>query len=253
LIKKNDLRLDLKTWPEVKEYLKTNKAIILPLGSTEQHGPTGAIGTDAITAKSISSRVALETNVLVAPVQPYGMAEHHLGFPGTMSLKPQTLQKLIFDLLYSLSINGFEKVFIINGHGGNIASSKAAFSAFYSYISQSSLISKKFKCKIASWFLNSRVYSEANNLYGNKDGQHATPSEIALTIYLYPELREKLIVLDPPAKSGPIYGSQDFKNRYPDGRMGSYPSLAKPEHGEKLLNLASRELSQDLIKFIEEK
>ena len=74
------------------------KGIILPIGSTEQHGPTGAIGTDAITAESVAHEVSRRTGVLVSPTQPYGMAEHHMGFPGTMSLQPSTLLNLIHEL-----------------------------------------------------------------------------------------------------------------------------------------------------------
>ena len=89
----------------------SSKGIILPLGSTEQHGPTGAIGTDAITAEAIALAVSKQTGVLVTPTQSYGMAEHHLGFPGTMSLQPLTLLKVIHDLVLSLAKNGFERIF----------------------------------------------------------------------------------------------------------------------------------------------
>ena len=96
------IRLDLFTWPEVDEYLRHCKGIILPIGSTEQHGPTGAIGTDALTAKAVAHEVGKRTGVLVTPTRPYGMAEHHLGFAGTMSLRPETLLELVHDLLISL-------------------------------------------------------------------------------------------------------------------------------------------------------
>ncbi len=85
------IRLALLSWPEVEDYLESCSAIILPIGSTEQHGPTGAIGTDALTAEAVALEVGRQTGVLVAPTQVFGMAEHHLGFPGTMSLRPKTL------------------------------------------------------------------------------------------------------------------------------------------------------------------
>ena len=102
------MRLDLFTWPEVDEYLRHCKGIILPIGSTEQHGPTGAIGTDALTAQAVAHEVSKRTGVLVTPTQPYGMAEHHLGFAGTMSLRPETLLELVHDLLISLFISRTE-------------------------------------------------------------------------------------------------------------------------------------------------
>ena len=176
------IRLDLQTWTEVDEYLKHCKGIILPIGSTEQHGPTGAIGTDALTAEAIALEVGIRTGVLVTPVQAFGMAEHHLGFPGTMSLQPTTLLALFHDLLLSLASHGFERVFVINGHGGNIATIKAAFMQTYTTIGNRGLpVASNFQCKLANWFMSPEVFSIARELYGDREGQHATPSEIALT------------------------------------------------------------------------
>lgn len=245
-----EISLSFLTWIEIESYLKNSKTIIIPIGSTEQHGPTGAIGTDAMTAEAIAKRVGKLTNTIVAPVVSYGMAQHHLGFPGTMSLKPSTFQLLLHDLIFSLAINGFERIFIINGHGGNIASTKAAFSEVYRSIEQNNLnLNGQFKCKLFNWFLLPEIYKLANNLYGNNEGQHATPSEIAITLFLEKSLILKNKPLPPPSPSGPIYDKNDFKKRYPDGRMGSLPHLAKTKHGELLLNKASEILSKALIEF----
>ena len=94
----DDIRLALRSWPEVERYLESCKGIIIPLGSTEQHGPTGAIGTDALTAEAVSLAVGRRSGVLVTPAQCFGMAEHHLGFAGTMSLQPATLLAVLHDL-----------------------------------------------------------------------------------------------------------------------------------------------------------
>ena len=144
------MRLEIFTWEEVEQYLVHSKGIILPIGSTEQHGPTGAIGTDAITAESVALEVGERTGVLVAPAQRFGMAEHHLGFPGTISLKPSTLFAVIHDILISLAMHGFEKIFIINGHGGNIATIKSVFAEVYSSASKMDLkTAKALRCKLS--------------------------------------------------------------------------------------------------------
>ncbi len=252
-LKQSSLRLDLLTWTEVERYLDNCKGVILPVGSTEQHGPTGAIGTDALTAQSVALEVSSRSKVIVAPTQPYGMAEHHLGFPGTMSLKPSTLLSLIHDLLVSLAMHGFERIYIINGHGGNIATLKSAFAQAYRTVSKMDLPSlNSFRCKLANWFMVPEVFNEAKLLYGDNEGQHATPSEIALTLYLEPILLEKQYALPKSAPSGPIYDYKDFRRRYPDGRMGSDPFLANPDHGKILLDKAASALTRDLTNFIQE-
>ena len=245
--------LNLNTWTEIRDYLKRSKTIILPIGSTEQHGPTGAIGTDALTAEAISMRVGEMTNTIVAPVVSYGMAEHHLGFPGTMSLKPSTFQLVLHDLIFSLALNGFQKIFVINGHGGNIASAKAAFSEVYKTIENNRInFEGNFKCKLLNWFMLQEIYQLSRELYGDNEGQHATPSEIAITMHLEPELVAKNKELPPPSPAGPIYDKNDFMRRYPDGRMGSVPYLAKSEHGALLLEKSSKILSDLLFSFIKE-
>ena len=248
-----NMRLELFTWPEVEEYLRHCKGIILPIGSTEQHGPTGAIGTDALTAKAVAHEVAKRTGVIVTPTQPFGMAEHHLGFPGTMSLRPSTLLSLVHDLLVSLSMHGFEKIFIVNGHGGNIATIKSAFAQAYRTISNmGSPTSQSFQCKLANWFMTPEVFKEARLIYGDKEGQHATPSEIALTLHLEPSLLSKQCKLPPASPVGPIYDYKDFRQRYFDGRMGSDPFLATAKDGEKFLDKAASALSKNLLDFLEE-
>ena len=247
------IRLDLCSWSEVEQFLTQCKGIIIPIGSTEQHGPTGAIGTDALTAEAIALEVGKRSGVLVAPVQAYGMAEHHLGFPGTMSLRPSTLLNLVNDLLLSLAKHGFERVFVINGHGGNIATIKSAFAqAYKSYSQNDSYIGTSFRCKLASWFMVPEVYKKSQELYGDREGQHATPSEISLTLHLEPSLQEKQLPLPEPAPSGPIYSAKDYRERYPDGRMGSDPYLANSIHGELLLDQAANALTKDLLNFLKE-
>ena len=73
------MQLQLCTWQEVEAYLAKSRAIILPIGSTEQHGPNGLIGTDAITAEAIARGVGENATALVAPTIAVGMAQHHLG------------------------------------------------------------------------------------------------------------------------------------------------------------------------------
>src|SRR5262249_42299168 len=105
------MRLQLATWPEVEAYLAASRAIILPIGSTEQHGPNGMIGTDALTADAIANGVGEATGALVAPPINVGMAQHHMAFAGSMTLRPSTLIAVVRDCVVSLARHRFERFF----------------------------------------------------------------------------------------------------------------------------------------------
>lgn len=245
--------LHLSTWSEVEVYLEKSQGIILPIGSTEQHGPTGLIGTDAICAEVIARGVGEATAAIIAPTINVGMALHHTAFPGTISLRPSTMIQLILDYVTCLAKAGFTKFFFINGHGGNIATLKAAFAETYTHIADLNIPNaQQVMCQVGNWFMYGSVYKLAKELYGNQEGSHATPSEVAVTQYVYPQVI-KQAPLSPEVGSGNrIFGAADFRQRYPDGRMGSNPALATPEHGKQLYDLAVKELSNNYLEFLRE-
>ncbi|NJR70364.1 MAG: creatininase family protein [Synechococcales cyanobacterium CRU_2_2] len=244
------MQLHLSTWPEVQAYLGRSRTLILPIGSTEQHGPTGLIGTDAICAEAIAKGVGDETGALVGPTINVGMALHHLAFPGSMSLRPSTLILLIRDYLTGLTQAGFRKFFFINGHGGNMATLKAAFSETYDHLALLGIDgAEEVRCHLSNWFMARSVYTLAKELYGEEEGSHATPSEVALTQFVYPEAIKRAELSPEVGRGQSIYGAAAFRRNYPDGRMGSNPALATPEHGERFYKAAVAEISEAYRKF----
>jgi creatinine amidohydrolase len=243
--------LHLCTWQEIERYLETSSGIILPIGSTEQHGPTGLIGTDAICAEVIAKGVGESTHALVGPTINVGMALHHAAFPGSMSLRPSTLIQVIQDYLVGLSRSGFRRFFFINGHGGNVATLKAAFSETYAKLADLQIPgADQVHCKVNNWYMNREVYQLAKELYGDREGSHATPSEVAVTQFVYPEAIKDAPLSAEVASGYPIYGAADFRRHYPDGRMGSDPTLATPEHGQQLYEKAVAAIATDYQKFL---
>jgi len=122
------------TWDDVNEYLKSNDIIIFPVGSTEEHGPAGPLGVDSYAAISLAEDAAKETGVLVTPPLWFGDSPHHLDFPGTISLKTETLVAVTKDVIRSLARNGFKKFVVINGHKGtNIAGLTTALRSLHQY------------------------------------------------------------------------------------------------------------------------
>ncbi|MBD2528890.1 creatininase family protein [Nostoc flagelliforme FACHB-838] len=243
--------LHLSTWQEVEAYLQQSKGIIFPIGSTEQHGPTGLIGTDAICAEAIAAGVGDATQAIVGPTINVGMALHHTAFPGSISLRPSTLIQVVRDYVTCLAKAGFSKFYFINGHGGNIATLKAAFSETYAHLEDLQIPNAQHvQCQVANWFMCGSVYKLAKELYGDQEGSHATPSEVALTQYVYPDAIKQAYLSPEVASGHRIYSAAEFRVRYPDGRMGSNPALATPEHGKQFYDLAVKELSSGYFEFV---
>ncbi|MFQ5958224.1 MAG: creatininase family protein [Alphaproteobacteria bacterium] len=234
------MQLHLSTWQEVERYLETSRGILVPIGSTEQHGPTGLIGTDAICAEVICRRVGEAEGVLVAPTIPVGMAEHHMCFTGTITYRPSTLIRVICDYVSSLARHGFERMLFVNGHGGNIATINAAFyEAYGAAARRPGANAASLRCRLVNWWTNDKVKAISEELFGDREGSHATASEISVTQYAYRDHIKKA-PLDPPlAPSGGFYGAEDFRRRFPDGRIGSDPALSTPEHGARLVAAAA--------------
>jgi len=236
------MRLQLCAWPEVEEYLKTRAEIIVPIGSTEQHGPTGLIGTDALTAEMVAEGVGAATGTLVGPVINVGMAVHHTQFPGTITMRPSTMIAYIQDYVNTLGGYGFQRFFFLNGHGGNIATTNAAFYEIYAGYTATGGAGRSNlpepRCTLANWWECAQVKSLSAELFGGREGSHATPSEVAMTWYRFPE-HIKTAPLDPALPpSGRFFGAADYRRRFADGRIGSDPSLATPEKGKRIYEAA---------------
>ncbi len=107
------------SWAEVGEMEIKDKIILIPLGSTEQEGTHLPLGVDTFVAEAIANEVAKETGSLAGPALPLGYSEWFLEFPGTISLKIETLIRVLREYISSLIYHGFRKFIFVNGHGGN--------------------------------------------------------------------------------------------------------------------------------------
>ena len=109
-------------WPEAQRRFKEVDVALLPVGSTEQHGPHLPLDTDAFHAEYLAREVAggcTEPRPLVLPLIPYGVSYHHDDFSGTLSVSPETLSRMVYEIGMHAARQGITKLLIINGHGGN--------------------------------------------------------------------------------------------------------------------------------------
>ena len=110
------------SWLEVEEALTRTDVALIPVGSIEQHGKHLPLGTDFLAAQEACKLIAQQTDVLVVPVVMAGLSAHHLGFPGSLTLSPETFEQVIFETVEALIHHGIRKIAFYNGHGGNSAS-----------------------------------------------------------------------------------------------------------------------------------
>jgi creatinine amidohydrolase len=119
--------LEQMNWMQVEEYLKKEDRLVLVLGSTEDHGYY-SLGTDTQVPWEIAKVACEEEGVILAPALPYGPSPNLMAFPGTVSLDSRTYLYLIELILRSFIRHGFRRIFVLNGHGGNVIAERISCS-----------------------------------------------------------------------------------------------------------------------------
>jgi creatinine amidohydrolase len=114
------MRIAEMNWMQIEAAVAEDDRCVLPIGSTERHGLL-SLCVDAILAERVALEAAEPIGVPVYPVMPFGCATYFSAFPGSVSLKVETLQAVVRDLIQSFHASGFRRVLIVNGHGGNSA------------------------------------------------------------------------------------------------------------------------------------
>lgn len=225
-------------WPDVEDYLTRCQGIVLPVGSTEQHGPMGMIGTDTICAEAVARVAAERCGAIVAPAIGYTPAPFNTAFAGTLSISSETFKTLVTELFAGICRQGFVFVYVVNGHGANLAPLSEVASNF-----------SDLQIVVRSWWDFEAIQKIRHDLFAEWEGMHATPSEISITQHLHralpvrqaqhpPEkLSEEYIMMHSGDRHGP---PETHRAQFPDGRVGSHSALARPEYGKQLLQIAAR-------------
>lgn len=234
--------------------LAPKATVVLPVGAIEQHGPHLPVSVDARVVESVAMAAAEEASnevpILVCPVVTFGASEHHLIFPGAMSLSTETLVCVLKDLTDSLVTSGFRRIFLLNGHGGNEECVRL--------VARELALKHDVLAGAASyWTLawNALIDEDAAEL-GRLPG-HAGGFETSLMMALHPQLvREDLLPLPDngariPPPSDPAgaplihrHGSWRTIDGYSDDAHG-----ATSEKGKRLLEAIVVNVAEELVTF----
>jgi creatinine amidohydrolase len=256
------MELRLSTWRDVEAYLRSSVGVLIPIGSMEQHGPNGLIGTDAICAHAVAMRAGAAAGIMVGPTIELTVAQFNLDFPGTISVRAEVLMRYIQDYLRSLARHGFRRFYFVNGHGANVSVANAAFQDLYAQRSFSAAPQDQpeLRCRLRSWWEFEPVLQLRQQWFGQWEGIHATPSEIAITQAVHTEHVRALDEFVPTALAEGMaqelsgdrhYDAQHHRQTYPDGTLGSDPRLASVERGKALLSAAGAAVACDYARFMQ--
>ncbi len=115
-------RYEKLTWPEINQAVAARKVVVVPIGSTEQHGPHLPLDVDVVCPTGVAHAAArlIPDEVLVMPPIVHGYTAHVMDFPGTINIHWETFIKMVLDVGKSLAYHGFKKIILLNGHGSNV-------------------------------------------------------------------------------------------------------------------------------------
>jgi creatinine amidohydrolase len=109
------------SYVQAEQELRKQEVVIIPIGSTEQHGPQCPLGTDFIIPTTLAHEASKRENVVCLPTIPFGVASHHRNFSGTIFISEDIFKHYISDVIASLLYHDCKKILLVNGHGGNSA------------------------------------------------------------------------------------------------------------------------------------
>ncbi|MBD3207750.1 creatininase family protein [Candidatus Bathyarchaeota archaeon] len=226
----NNIRMSDMTWKMVEEALENGyKTVIVSVGSTEQHGHHLPLSTDELFGDCLALILAEKLRkTLVAPTIRPGCSSHHLTFPGTISVRPETLIEYLKDICISLDHHGFDNIILIPSHGGNFAPVQTTVQSIANNLNANLIALADLTTLIS-------VLKEAIKKTGQPEssvGGHAGAGETSFMLYYKPEL-----VYEEYMKSGYIgpltgkYVREGFDSVTPTGVLGD-PSKGSSEAGE---------------------
>jgi len=198
-------------WQQVEDYLKKDDRAVLPIGSTEQHAFL-SLSVDSILSEKVSADAAEPLGVPVFPALPYGITPYFTAYPGTISLKVETHARIMHDILDNLKRQGFRRILIVNGHGGNQPAQSAA--------GEWQSVNEEMTIKFHNWWNAPKTWAKVKEI--DPVASHASWMEN------FPWTR--IAGVDQPTQQKPmidftklrLYGPTALRDFLGDGNFGGY-------------------------------
>ena len=245
-----DMYLAEYTWPELGDYFAEESLAVVPLGSTEQHGPHLPLATDYIIAEKLAREAADRANFLCTPTVDVGVSVHHKQFHGTMWANRDSFRDYVESFTRNLTYHGIDRVVYVNAHGGNMVHLREVGRR---------LLEDELAYTV-EWMWDRSIPDLVTDLFEH-NGPHGGPKETAMIMHLRPDLvREDKLE---EARDGGcvrlqdgrpfIYGARNYYHAIENSDNGVFGDQtdATPEKGEQLFEAAVEELVK-LLEYIDE-
>jgi len=238
-----------QTWPELAEALSDESVALVPLGSTEQHGPHLPLATDHLIAEALASAAAEEADVVRTPTINVGVSPHHRQFPGTMWIDPPEFRDYVEGFTRNLAYHGVDRVVYVNAHGGNVQHLREVGRRLHEDGTTYAL----------EWMWDESIPELVDELFEH-NGPHAGPKETAMITHIAPELvREDqfenarddgLVHLD--ESDAIVHGARTFFDSVDNSANGAFgdPTDVTPGKAERLFEAATDQLVR-LVEWLE--
>lgn len=234
----------------LEEHIRGSQLALLPLGSIEYHGPSGPPMTDSIIAAGLAERVAARAKASVFPVVMFSHCPAHTAqFRGSISVRPHVMTMYLSDILRGILANGFRRIFLLNGHDGNIGPARMAMSEVTAEVRDSQMMLVNWWETLPTPLVESlRLFSSSNGGHG-----HGGPLELSVAAVFAPASVEAgkgpdLPAMTPLIEGVPFYLEKSQAEGWP-GYSGKLSEISR-EKGEKLVALAVEKLSTLIEEWI---
>jgi creatinine amidohydrolase len=232
-----------EAWPDVESYFEGESLAIVPVGSTEQHGPHLPEGTDHLIAEALAREAAERTGYLCTPTITVGVSPHHRQFPGTMWVDPPAFRAYVESIVRNLTTHGLDRFVFVNAHGGNVEHLREVGRRLH----------EDETAYAIEWMWDESIPDLVEDLF-TVPGPHGGPKETAMIMHIASELahEDRLTeardggLVDWGRDTGQQFGARTFFDAIDNtanGVLGDQTD-ATPEAGEQLFGAATDQLCQ---------